>query len=117
MEVHNFFKPLLKIWPLILVSLIIGYSIISRKIIDKNFFRSKLNTVIVKRENNFTGGRSYDYVTRSGITIRVFRPDCLDIEIGDSVVKAEKSWSFSTYKMNSFGGTYHFYKVYRTYRE
>lgn len=111
MKTLHFLKPLLKSWPIVLFILIIVYSIVSRKVIDKNFFESKLNTVVVKKENNLTGGRSYDYVTRSGITIRVFRPDCLEIEIGDSVVKTEKSWNFSIYKKNHFSG-YEFYKVF-----
>ena len=116
MKLKRYFTGTLKYWPILLILGIDLYSILSERYIDKNFYKEKLNTVIVDKENNLTGGRSYDYVTRSGITIRVFRPDCLEIEIGDSIVKAENSWTFSVYKKNSLTG-FDFYKVYRVHRE
>lgn len=116
MKLKRYFTGTLKYWPILLILGIVLYSILSERYIDKNFYKEKLNTVIVDKENNLTGGRSYDYVTRSGIIIRVFRPDCLEIEVGDSIVKAENSWTFSVYKKNSLTG-FDFYKVYRVHRE
>lgn len=55
MKLKRYFTGILKYWPILLILGIVLYSILSERYIDKNFYKEKLNTVIVDKENNLTG--------------------------------------------------------------
>ena len=78
----------------------------------KTFFKNPLNTTINKIENNSSGGRSYDYITKNNIVITLLElaGKSLDLNIGDSVVKAVNSWQFDIYRKDENNLNYFFYK-------
>lgn len=68
-----------------------------------------INSHIVKKKNNWTGGRSYDYITEDNITITMMSNHSL--LIGDSISKAANSDDFKVYRKNKLGK----YELYKSY--
>ena len=73
------------------------------------YYNTDLNSKIIKIENNISGGRSYDYITKNGIIITLMNTDTLFV--GDSILKEKKNWIFRLYRKNEFG-KYKFIKTY-----
>lgn len=100
------------IWRLFPVILIIGIIIFFEKMnnVDrKDFYKSDINSYIVKKKNNWSGGRSYDYITDKNIIITLMNSDTL--KIGDSISKENNTGNFNVYRKNQLGN-YKFYKNY-----
>lgn len=101
-----------KIWRLCMILGLIGfisYFEISEYHAKKVYYLTDLKSKIIKIENNISGGRSYDYITKSGIIITLMNSDTLFI--GDSIVKEKDNWVFELYRKNKTGN----YKFIRTY--
>ena len=77
----------------------------------KHFFERKLNTLVFKKKGNWSGGRSYDYLTKNKIVITLIKSDSIILELGDSIVKKANSWDFEIYK-SDITGQYRFHKIY-----
>lgn len=100
------------IWKLLPIFIIIGIVIFFEwKSSDerKVFYVSGINSHITKKNNNWSGGRSYDYLTGNNITITLLNKNSL--EIGDSISKIANTNHFKVYRKNRFG-KYEFYKDY-----
>jgi hypothetical protein len=101
------------IWKLFPVFLIIGIIIFFERkgnIERKEFYTSDINSYIVKKKNNWSGGRSYDYITAKNIIITLMNSDTL--KIGDSISKENNTGNFNVYRKNQLG-KYKFYKNYK----
>lgn len=98
-----------KIWilfPILLVlSIILFFELKSRQE-RKALFNSNLNNKVIKVKHNWTGGRSYDYITDNGITITLLNNDTL--VIGDSISKEANTGKFDVYREKN--GNYEYYK-------
>lgn len=100
------------IWKLFPIFIIIGIVIFfewkssnERKV----FYVSDINSHITKKKNNWSGGRSYDYLTGNNITITLMNKNSL--EVGDSISKIANTNNFKVYRKNRFE-KYEFYKDY-----
>jgi len=103
---------LTNIWKLFPVFLIAGIIIFfGRKgNIERNeFYKSGINSYIVEKKNNWSGGRSYDYITAKSIIITLMNSDTL--KVGDSISKEINTGNFNVYRKNELG-LYRFYKNY-----
>lgn len=78
----------------------------------KQFFETELNTTIVDIRNNWTGGRSINYVTRERIIITRVNNKFSNLRISDSVVKQSNSWDFDFYRIPIDGLEYKFLNRY-----
>lgn len=76
------------------------------------FYKTQLNTTITKVENNFTGGRSYDYITKEQITISLMNYPSTNLRIGDSVAKEKDSWMFDVFRYDSIADSFYYFKKY-----
>jgi hypothetical protein len=79
---------------------------------SQTFFKSDLTTSIVAIEGNWSGGRSFDYVTKDGITITLLSQPITNLRIGDSISKRSMDWTFEVYRYDSFNNVYYHYKKY-----
>jgi hypothetical protein len=105
-----------KILGIFLVLIFLSFIVIDQTITyfkDKLFFESALNTTIVKIKNNWSGGRSYDYITKNNVIIILEYSDSLNLKIGDSVVKKSNTRIFYVYRKGE-DSDYKFYRVYET---
>jgi hypothetical protein len=109
MRMKKLLKKLLRISPIILFFGIIIYSVTITHFEKKHFFESKLNTIVIKKKNNLTGGRTYDYITRNNIVITIGKSDCSNLELGDSIVKKANNWEFDIFKRD-INGEFKFYR-------
>ncbi len=75
----------------------------------KHFFKSKLNSVIVKKEGNWSGGRSYDYVTKDNVIVTVKNHNGENLDLGDSIAKEPESWKYQIFRKDVIG-EFKFYK-------
>lgn len=97
-------------WPALIFLGVVGYDIFSERSQTKTFFKSELNTIIIKKGNNFLAwGKLYDFTTKNNIVITRGNSDCGNLEIGDSIAKNTNSWKFDVYKKDAQGG-YKFYE-------
>lgn len=94
-----------KLFPIVLVLSIILFFEIKGKQERKTFFNSSLNNKITAIKNNWTGGRSYDYVV-DNIIITLSNSDTL--VIGDSIFKKANTNKFEVYRKRN--GNYEFHK-------
>ena len=102
----------IKIWRVCILLAIIGpilITIIKGSHEKKVYYLADLKSKIIKIENNISGGRSYDYITKNGIIITLMNSDTLFV--GDSVTKEKNNWEFKLFRKNKFGN----YKFIRTY--
>ena len=102
----------IKIWRVCILLTIIGTILFvelkgfhERKV----FYLSDIKSKVIKIENNISGGRSYDYITKSGIIITLMNSDTL--LLGDSIVKEKNNWVFELYRKNT-SENYKFIKAY-----
>ena len=103
------------IWKLLPVFLIIGIIIFFEKKGDTErtrFYKSNINSYIIKKKNNWSGGRSYDYITDKNIIITLLNNDT--INIGDSISKEANTGDFEVYRINTKLRKYIFYKTLNT---
>ena len=100
------------IWKLLPVVLIIGIIFFFEKkssLEREKFKESAINSYIVKKKSNWTGGRSYDYLTKNGIVITLLNK--YSLVMGDSVSKQNDTFKFKIYRKDSLGN----YKYYNSY--
>lgn len=99
-----------KIWKLYPIVIFIGliYFFNRKSSLERQqFFETELNNCIIAKKNNWSGGRSYNYITNNGITIILLQRDN-SIQIGDSIVKKSNSNIFNIYRKTN--NNYQFYK-------
>lgn len=104
-----------KKWQLFIIILVFGMILffqLKANFEKKQFFKSKLNTVIVQIKNNFTFGRSYDYVTKDKIIITFINSGDSNLKLKDSIIKESNNWEFIVFRIDEFGSDYKFYKKY-----
>ena len=65
-------------------------------------YESKIESIVVARNNNCTLGAFYDYECKSGDILYAFGDD--NILIGDSIVKMANSDYFDVYRNNNESG-------------
>ena len=109
MKLKKIVVKIFRLYPLILLLGVVVFDIIRTHHKKMIFFKSELATIVVKKKNNLTGGRTYDYITKNKIVLTIPSQDSNNVEIGDSVVKNKNSWQFDLYKKNK-KGEYNFYK-------
>ena len=109
MKLKKIVVKIFRLCPLILLLGVVVFDIIRTHHKKMIFFKSELATIVVKKKNNLTGGRTYDYITKNKIVLTIPSQDSNNVEIGDSVVKNKNSWQFDLYKKNK-KGEYNFYK-------
>lgn len=99
-------KNIWKLFPLVLIAGTIFY--FERKsFTEKNRLKdAALSNVVVKIKSNWSGGRSYDYITDNNYTITLLNNDTL--QVGDSIVKKANTSNFKVYRKTK--GVYSFYK-------
>lgn len=98
-------KILKKIWPLI-PGIILTIFFQTKWYFERSDFNnSKLNSKIVKVKNNWTLGRSYDYITSEGIFITLMNTDTL--YINDSIVKERSSLKFKVFRNGKYISEFH----------
>jgi len=101
-----------KIWTVFILIAIIGPILITQikgSHERKVFYLADIKSKIIKIENNISGGRSYDYITKSGIIITLMNSDTL--LLGDSIAKEKNNWVFELYRKNT-SENYKFIKAY-----
>jgi hypothetical protein len=101
-------KNIWKIWPLLLILSVILFFELKGRQERKVLFNSTLNNKVIKVKNNWSGGRSYDYITDNGIVITLLNRDTL--LVGDSISKVANTSRFDVYRKNN--GIFEFYKTY-----
>jgi|SRR5690606_38479526 len=104
-------KNIWKLFPVFLILGIIIYFEQKGNIERKEFYLSTINSYIIKKKNNWSGGRSYDYITKENVIITLMNSDTL--KIGDSISKESNTTNFQIYRKNQLG-KYEFYKNYNT---
>ncbi|GAA5102800.1 hypothetical protein GCM10023210_44080 [Chryseobacterium ginsengisoli] len=105
MEIKNIWK----LFPILIIVVIIFFFEYKSSNEREAFHIAKINSHIVKKKNNWSGGRSYDYLTENNITITMMNINSLTV--GDSISKLANSDNFKVYRKNRFG-MYEFYKNY-----
>jgi len=65
-------------------------------------YESNIESIVIARKNNCTGGAFYDYECKSGDILYAYGDDPL--LIGDSIVKIANSDYFDVYRSNNEGG-------------
>jgi len=75
----------------------------------KELYKTQLENKIIKIKNNWSGGRSYDYITDNDIVITILNSDTL--RIGDSISKPANAKNLDVYR-KSKNGQYEFFKHY-----
>lgn len=101
-----------KIWRICMLLGLIGFISffeVKKHYVRKNYYESSLKTKIIRLGSNISAGRSYDYITKSGVIITLMNSDTLFI--GDSIVKEKNNWVFELYRKNKTGN----YKFVSTY--
>jgi|SRR5690606_13664999 len=96
---------------LILVVILIGFISffeIKQFLERKKTIQNEINEIIIEINNNWTGGRSYDYVTKNNYIITLINTDTL--LIGDSISKKINTPKFDVFRKKN--GKYIFYKTY-----
>ena len=78
----------------------------------KNLYESKLNSVIIEIKGNWSGGRSYDYLTKDKIIISLLNIDSTNLKLKDSITKEKNNWKFSTFRLDETGLHYKFFRDY-----
>ncbi|EHQ40948.1 hypothetical protein [Myroides odoratus] len=99
-------------WKLFPIVLIIGIIFLFERkssLERERFKEDALNSSIVNKKSNWTGGRSYDYHTKNGRVITLLNKHAL--VIGDSVAKKSNTFKFTIYRKDSLGN----YKYYANY--
>jgi hypothetical protein len=93
---------------------IVAIVLYERKVylVEKIFFKNKLNTVVVDIENNWSGGRSYNYITKNHIVFALLNYESTNLRIGDSIVKEKNSWEFDVFRYDSIADSFYYYKKY-----
>lgn len=102
-------KNIWKLFPLVLICCIIFFFNRKSSIERTQFFKTELTNCIVSKNNNWSGGRSYNYITDNGFVITLLKKDN-SIQIGDSIVKKSDTNHISIYRKNN--NKYQFYKNY-----
>lgn len=100
-------------WNLLPIIIVVGFIIYNQNrwsFEAKEFNDASLNNKIIKIEGNWSGGRSYDYITDSKVIITLLNDNKL--YVGDSIVKKSKSWKFKVYRLDSLNNMYTFHKEY-----
>jgi len=96
------YKKLIKFHPIPLVIGVIYFCHSSLRETRLKCYESKIESIVIARKNNCTGGTYYNYECKSGDILFVFRDDTL--LIGDSIVKIANSDYFDVYRSNNEGG-------------
>ena len=96
-------------YPIVLVVCLFLYIQIEAYIERKELYKTQLGNKIVKIKNNWSGGRSYDYITDNDIVITILNSDTL--KIGDSISKPANAKNLDVYR-KSKNGKYEFFKHY-----
>lgn len=101
-----------KIYKILIMVLIVGgiISFFETKAFfeRKKFIENEVNEKIVEIKNNWTGGRSYDYITKNNYKITLVNSDTL--LIGDSISKKVNTTKLNVFRKKE--GKYEFYKDY-----
>lgn len=92
------YKKLIKFYPIPLVIGAIYFCHSSLRETRLKCYESKIESIVIARKNNCTGGTYYNYECKSGDILFVFRDDTL--LIGDSIVKIANSDYFDVYRRN-----------------
>lgn len=79
----------------------------------ERFFGSEINSTIIEIKGNWSGGRSYDYITKNKVVINLINSDSTNLKLKDSIVKQKDSWKFIAFRLNDLG-VYEFFKKYET---
>lgn len=104
-----------KLWKLYPIVIFVGFIYFFSKkssLERQQFLKMKLNDYVIEKKNNWSGGRSYDYITNNGIVITLLKTDN-SIQIGDSIVKKNNSNIFCIHR--KINNNYQFYKKHRIY--
>jgi len=102
------------LWRLFPIFIIIGIIIFfERKGYSEReeFHKTAINSLITKKKSNWSGGRSYDYLTRNNIVITLLNNNLL--QVGDSISKGANTDEFNVYRKNK-ENKYEFYNSYNT---
>ena len=102
-------KSIWKLFPVVLIIGIIFFFEKKSSLEREKFKESAINSYIVKKKSNWTGGRSYDYLTKNGIVITLLNK--YSLVMGDSVSKQNDTFKFKIYRKDSLGN----YKYYNSY--
>lgn len=102
-------KSIWKLFPVVLIIGIIFFLENKSSLEREKFKESAINSYIVKKKGNWTGGRSYDYLTKNGIVITLSNKHSL--VLGDSVSKQNNTFKFKIYRKDSLEN----YKYYSSY--
>lgn len=73
------------------------------------FRKEAINSYIIQKRSNWTGGRSYDYLLPNNIVLTL--PNNQNLVKGDSISKKSNTYRFSVYRKDTVG-QYRFYKDY-----
>ncbi|MDR0872522.1 MAG: hypothetical protein LBN27_03505 [Prevotellaceae bacterium] len=107
-KVMFWYKKIWKIYPLLLILSIILFFELKWCHEGKVLFNSSLNNKVIEVKHNWSGGRSYDYITDNGIVITLLNRDTL--LVGDSISKEADTFKFDVYRKKN--EKYEFYKTY-----
>ena len=100
-------KNLWRLYPIFIILGIIIFFQIKWNLEYKKFHQTAINSLIIKKKNNWSGGRSYDYLTKNNIVITLISNNLL--KVGDSISKESNTDEFEIYiKIDK--GKYQFYK-------
>jgi hypothetical protein len=104
----------LKFWPFAIFAGIIIYFFIHGQIIERKFYRSKINSIII--DSDFSQ-HVIEYFLKDGLQIDerqhnyTLEKGEMDVNVGDSIVKQANSFDFDVYKKDG-AGDYQFYYRY-----
>lgn len=102
-------KNIWRLFPVLIIVVIIVFFERKGSLEREKFYDTPINSHILIKKNNWSGGRSYDYITKSNIIITLLSNDSL--KIGDSISKEAKTSKFTVYRKNQTEN-YEFYKNY-----
>lgn len=105
MEIKNIWR----LFPILIIVVIILFFEYKSSNEREAFHIADIKSHIVKKKSNWSGGRSYDYITENNITITMINTHSLIV--GDSISKIANSDNFKVYRKNALG-KYNFYKNY-----
>ena len=105
-------KNIWKFYPILIFIFIIVFFEIKQYRERTQFFETKLNAIIIDTRGNWTGGRSFNYVTREKVILTLVNNEITNFRIGDSIVKKDHSWDFKVYRIPANGLEYKFLNRY-----
>ena len=100
------FKKILKLWPILIFLGVIIFFEVKGHLQRKKIYEHKINSSITKKENNWTGGHSYDYITKDGKLLTVVNSDTL--KVGDSISKEKNTPNFKVFRKNKLNDFQYF---------